>query len=120
MNNNDLPPVPPEIPPGHSLLEINKEEMDYLMRYWELNTHGDAVSWATKLLYDLSRLDEAGWRLTMAKCEFDEDTRQITYAPDYRQLSFLMKWLAPTKDGWARLPKAEAIEKITKIERPQT
>ena len=119
MNTENLPPLPAEIPPGFTKLAISADEADYLVTRWGLKDHGDLFNWGVKMLYDLSKLDEAGWRLTLTKCEIDETTRQISYGKDHTQLYALMKWLKPTSEGFARLPTAETLNEVMKIKKTQ-
>lgn len=119
MNTEELPPLPAEIPPGFSHLMVSADEMDYLKSHWGLKDHGEVFSWGLKMLYDLSKLDEAGWRLTLTKCEIDQVTKQITYSEDHTQLYALMKWLKPTSDGFARLPVAETLNEVMKVKKAQ-
>jgi len=115
--NDDLPTEPPEVPPGYARIELSAEEIDYIQSYWELRNHGEIFAWGAKLLYDLSKLDEAGWRLTLSKAEIDESTRHIVWDTQYRQVVMLMKWLGPNKDGWARLPKGEVLDLVMKVDK---
>lgn len=101
-----------------SRLELSKDEMNYLQRYWELADHGQIFAWAVKMLHDLSKLDEAGWRLTLTKAEINEETKQVAFGPDHRQLYFLLKWLAPTQEHYMRLPKPEVLETIMRVTNP--
>lgn len=107
---SDLSDLPPQIPPGFCRLELAADEMDHLMRYWELRDHGEIMAWGAKLLHDLTKLDEGGWRLTLTKAEIDEATKRVQYSPRHRQVYMLMKWLGPTKDGWNRLPTPEVLD----------
>lgn len=116
MNTENTPSLPP-LPPGCSHLMVSADEMDYLKSHWGLKDHGEIFNWAIKMLYDLSKLDEAGWKLTLTKCEIDEMTRQISYGKDHTQLYALMKWLKPTPEGFARLPVAETLNEVMKIKK---
>lgn len=116
MSDEDTSPTPPGVPPGYSQIEISADEMDYLQSYWELRDHGDIFAWGAKLLYDLSKLDQAGWRLALVKADVDEITKQVHYDLGYRQVVMLMRWLGPNKDGWARLPKPEVLDRVMKVE----
>ena len=111
-------PEPTPLPPGMSRLKLSKDEVDYLQHYWELQDLGQIFAWAVKMLHDLSKLDEAGWRLTLTKAEINEETKQVTFGPDHRQIYFLLKWLAPTKESYLRLPKPEVLETIMKVTKP--
>lgn len=119
MNTEELPQLPSEIPPGFSHLMVSADEMDYLKSRWDLKGHGEVFNWGIKLLHDLSKLDEAGWRLTLTKCEIDETTKQISYGKGHTQLYALMKWLKPTPEGFARLPMAGTLNEVMKIKKPQ-
>ncbi len=112
---SDLPELPANIPPGFSRLELAADEVDYLMRYWELRDHGEVMVWGAKLLHDLTKLDEAGWRLTLSKAEVDETTKQVQWGKEHRQVVMLMKWLGPTKEGWNRLPSPETLDRVMKV-----
>ena len=119
MNTESLPTLPAEIPRGFFRLAVSAGDMDYLRDHWGLTDHGEIFGWAVKMLADLSKLDEAGWRLTLTKCEIDETTRQISHGKDHAQLYALMKWLAPTSTGFPRLPTAGTLDEIMKIKKAQ-
>jgi hypothetical protein len=119
MNTENLLPLPAEIPLGFSHLMVSADEMDYLKSHWGLKDHGEIFNWAIKMLYDLSKLDEAGWRLSLTKAEIDETTKKIVYHPDYRQIHFIMKWLKPMPEGFARLPVAETLDEVMRVKKPQ-
>ncbi len=107
---------PDPLPPGLTRLELSKDEMDYLQHYWELQDHGQIFAWAVKMLHDLSKLDEAGWRMIIAKAEVDEQTKAVTFDPNYRTATFMMKWLAPTSEAYLRLPPPEGMEKAMRVQ----
>lgn len=111
---SDLPPPSPEVPPGFSRLQLGVDEVDYLVRYWELKDHGELFAWGAKLLYDLTKLDESGWPVSIAKATVDEDTKEVHYAPGYRQMVMLMKWMGPSPEGWRRLPSPETLDRVLK------
>ncbi len=115
MSNDYLSPASSEVPLGYARIELSAQEIDYLKSYWEIRNHGEIFAWGAKLLYDLSKLDQSGWRLTLSKAEVDENTKRVEWNPDYRQVVMLMKWLGPNKDGWARLPSAETLNNVMKI-----
>jgi len=102
--------------PGMKRLELSAEEMDYLSQRWEVRDHRDLLSWGIKLLYDLSKLDEAGWRFALQKCDWDMENKKIIRNPEYNDLIFLIEWLSPRDGGFMRLPLIEVVEKITKVE----
>lgn len=112
---SELPDIPDSVPPGMSRLSISAEIMDYLEQYWEIRDHGELFAWSVRLLHDLTKLDEAGWRLTLSKANVDETTKLAHESPDYRHMVFMLRWLAPTKEGFMRLPSVEALEKATRI-----
>jgi hypothetical protein len=99
------------------LLSVSKEEMDYLSQRWEIRDHSELFSWSIKLLYDLSKLDESGWRLFLQKCEFDADNKMFILDENYTSLGFLIEWLAPTNNGFMRLPKLESLEEATRVKK---
>lgn len=115
---SDFPEPPNPLPSGYRQLTLTADTMDYLAQYWEIRDHGEIFSWAIRLLHDLTKLDEAGWRLTLSKAEVDETTKQVTESPDYRHIIFLLKWLVPTATSYPRLPDVEMLEKVTKIVKP--
>ncbi len=99
-------------------LEMGKEEIDYLCSKFNIKSHGELFSWGVKLLYDLSKLDEGGWKFTLTKCEID-DQRTIHYSDCHRQVNFLMKWLAPDEGGFKRLPEPKNLDKIMKFNKEE-
>lgn len=103
--------TPPEVPPGMSLLTLSVDEMDYLTSYWEIRDHGTLFAMAVKLLHDLTKADEKGWRMQLCKAEVNEETRQVEMNPDYRTITFLLKWLVPTPEGYRRIP----VEKLEEL-----
>lgn len=107
----DLPELPNPLPPGAKLLSIQAADMDYLAQYWEMRDHADLMGWALRLLVDLTKADESGWRLSLTKAEIDEVSKVVEYHPDYRQMICLLKWLAPNKDGFPRLPSVDTLNK---------
>ncbi len=111
---SDLPDLPNPLPPGYKQLTIPADMMDYLLQYWEVRDHAEVMSWSIRLLHDLTKLDEAGWRLTLVKSEVDEVTKQSIHNPEYKQITFLMKWLCPTKDSYPRLPEPEMLNQYAK------
>lgn len=99
------PNTPPEVPPGMSLLTLSVDEMDYLTSYWEIRDHGTLFAMAVKLLHDLTKADENGWRMQLAKAEVNEETKRVIQNPDYHTITFLLKWLVPSGDGcYMRIP----------------
>lgn len=115
---SELPELPDPLPPGSRLLSLSAETVDYLCQYWEIRDHGEIFGWAVKMLYDLTKLDEAGWHLTLTKAEIDEHTKQCVESLEHRHLVFLMKWLCPTSTAYPRLPTPEMMEQATKIAKP--
>ena len=109
--------TPDNLPPNMKQLIISAGMMDYLAEYWEIRDHGELFSWSIRLLHDLTKMDEAGWRLTLSKAELDEDTKSIKWNANYRQLVFMLKWLAPTAKSYPRLPDVETLERTTKMEK---
>lgn len=108
----------PTISPNQlKILSTSKKEIDYLCEKFDIKDSRDLFSWGIKMLYDLSKLDENGWRLTLNKCEINEETKQVTTNQDYKNVYFLMKWLKPQLESFARLPLPETLEKIMKIEK---
>lgn len=106
---------PPTPPPGMRYLALSADEMDYLTRYWETPDHAKIFGWAAKLLYDLTKLDEGGWRLVLAKAEVDEETKQVTYDEEHRHLVFLLKWLCPTSTTYSRIPPPEVLDERMRV-----
>ena len=98
-------------------LIISADEMDYLLHRWEIRDHCDLFMWGIKLLHDLSKLDEAGWLLTLTKSKINMETKTSTCDPNYKQMNFQMEWLVPNQNDYPRLPTPEMIEKIAKIEK---
>ena len=101
------------------MLTVSTEEMDYLSQRWELQDHREIFSWGIKLLYDLSKADEGGWRLALIKGEFDLKNKQWSRNPEYIDLVFLLEWFAPTEEYWPRLPTIEMLEKASKIKKEE-
>jgi hypothetical protein len=98
-----------------SPISISKEEIDYLSERWEIRDHGEIFSWAIKLLFDLSKLDEAGWRFFLQKCDLDPITNKFVEDEKFTSLGFLIEWLAPLNDSFVRLPTVESLEKVTRV-----
>lgn len=111
----DLPELPNPVPPGFRPLSIQAADMDYIAQYWEMRDHADLIGWAVRLLVDLTKADEAGWRLSLAKAEIDETTKQTIFDPEHRQMVFLLKWLAPNREGFMRLPSVDTINQATLV-----
>lgn len=103
------------LPPGARHLELSASEMDYLAHYWETPNHATLFAWAVKLLHDLTKLDEGGWRLVLAKAEVDEQTKQVVYGEEHRHLVFLLKWLCPTRSTFARIPGPEVLDEKMRV-----
>lgn len=106
---------PNPLPPGSKVLSVPADMMDYLIQYWEIRDHSEVMSWSIRLLHDLTKLDEVGWRLAIVKAEVDEDTKKVSQDPAFNQLIFLLKWLAPRVDSYPRLPMPETLSQYLKI-----
>ena len=120
MNNNDFNDDIPEFNPSQiKRLEISKDEIDYLSDRWEVRDTRDLFSWSINLLYDLSKLDEMGWRLAIQKCEFEDVNKKMIIDKNYNTLIFMLEWLAPRDGAFMRMPPIEVVEKMTKIEKTE-
>lgn len=66
-----------ELPDGFKPLALPKEEIDYLVRYYELpkDDHIAIFERAVKLLYDLVKCREMGWELAIAACRQEDGGR---------------------------------------------
>lgn len=95
-------------------LEISADEMDYLSNKFEIRDHRDIFCWAIKLLHDISKLDEGGWRLSFQKCDVDLENLKVDYKP-FNPIHFQgIHNLAPNEFGFARLPTPEFLDERQK------
>ncbi len=99
------------LPSGYSMMRIDADEMDYLKAYWELRDNGQLFGWAVRFLYDLSKLDEAGWIIALQKASYDDDTHEVVHDVNYKAAAFRLKSMMPAgKREFVRLPTAEKLE----------
>lgn len=100
-------------------IAIDKDKINYLSERWEIREQPLLFSWAINLLHDLTIADEAGWRLTLSKSEFDPENKKMICNKDYVNIIFLLEWLIPTKDIMYRIPLPEKLEELGKIKREE-
>lgn len=104
-----------EIPPGFKALDISAKEMDYLSQKFEIRNHTELFSWGIKMLYDITKLDEGGWRLSFQKCDVDLEKRKVEYKKFHPIHFGSLHNLGPIEDGFARLPLSEDLDISQKI-----
>lgn len=96
-------------------LKISSPQIDYLCQKYQIKDSPDLFTWGIHLLYDLSKLDEQNWHLTLTKCTIDEDLRITKYDKTYSLVHFFMKWLSPKQDSFVRPPSPETLNKMAKL-----
>lgn len=94
------------------MLMTSKDEIDYLMQKFNIEDSRDLFSWGIKMLYDLAKLDEAGYPINIIKTEIKDG--KIHYNEKYIPIVFRIRDLAPTDQAYRRLPTPEMAEKICK------
>lgn len=115
MNNENEENKNPELPSGFKMMEISAKEIDYLSERFEIRDHRDIFAWAIKLLYDISILDNGGWKLSFEKCEVDLEKQKVIYK-DYAPIHFAnIANLVPNEKGFVRLPLPEMLDERQKI-----
>jgi hypothetical protein len=107
MENNEE--VTPETLRNMKVLNIRADEMDYLSQKYEIRDHTELFAWGIKMLVDISKLDEDGWRLSFYKCDIDLENKKVDYK-NFSPIHFSsLNVLAPAKEGFARLPLPEDL-----------
>lgn len=90
-----------ELKPYFKKFDIPIEDMDYVVKKFQLADNCQAIEFAVRLLADLGKCNDMGWNMVLAKAK-NEDGKAV-WDQDYRYALFDINTLRPSEQGFARI-----------------
>ena len=83
------------------VLRVDPDELAFLKSYWELRDTREVFQWSLRMLYDLSKADEAGWRMALWKAKLDTEQDNVIINRNYRPAFLPLSLFAPSSRRYA-------------------
>ena len=78
------------------VLRVDPDELAFLKSYWELRDTREVFQWSLRMLYDLSKADEAGWRMALWKAKLDTEQDNVIINRNYRPAFLPLSLFTPS------------------------